>query len=521
MHARSGEVRRVALLVWVVALFLSVAGQALAASPAPGLGGGMTFAPGSVFPFPVGATSTYQSNLLLQSTYPDPLQVKITTTAPDGVQVRFAAAELVTLPPGPLQKVPFTIGISPSLTPGHYRVIISVIAPDPPRASGSGVTLAPAFATDFWVDVVGASATVTLNAVSKDDGRPITGLLTLFYAGSTGQVHLGEAAGSTMTATIVPGDYLATFVIDGLVHDQQRFSVAADEQKTVTFTVAGVQFVTSGVKAATDGKACTQSAELVAIVRNSLAEVKGPVTFTIDVGHDGETVETVTMATLPVLPVGDTTQQWTYHPTDGFAPGAWTFHLRAGGTTFSVASNPDPSLKVAACGAGGLLGWIEANPVLAAAAGAVGMVAVFLLLILVMFLLLRRRRRAFVVTAMRLDASQHLHLEGWWKGTDSRQIGRLAVSWEEVQSGRRSSLVVSPRLERDPPHANGWWATGRSSGALTVDLAVPGPAGAPVEGAEVRVTVTINTGRQQVALGSVDGLAVAVPAPDVRHKGSA
>lgn len=473
----------------------------------------MTFAPGSSFPFPVGATSTYQANLLLQSTYPDPLEVKITANAPDGVEVRFASAELITLPSGPLQKVPFTIGISPSLTPGHYEVVLSVIAPNPPRPSGGGVVLAPAFATEFYVDVAGVSSTVTLKAVSADDGRPLTGDLTLFYAGPTGQVQLAETSGTTLTATVVAGDYLATFVIDGLVHEQQAFTVAGKENKVVTFTVAGVQFVTSGAKAVADNKACTASADLVAIVRNTLAEVQGPVTFTVDVSHDGQQVESSTMGTLPVLPKGDTTQQSGYRPPNGFSAGTWTFHFRAAASTFSVESNPDAGFVVAACGDGGVLGWIEANPILAVGAAA-GLAIALVLLVILILLPMRRRRRVFVATNVRIDTAQHLVLEAWWRGTASASIHRLAVRWEEPSTGRRSTLVFVDRAQGDAEAPGTWWATRRHAAAMAIAVPVPGPAGAPEPDAEVRITVTANPGTGEVVLGTV--VVTASPVADVR-----
>ena len=470
-----------------------------------GLGGGLSFAPGSVFPFPVGDTGTYEAELMLQNTFPVPLDVRLSVNAPEGVIVKLAASATVTLPSGPLQKVPFTIGIAPSLTTGTYRVIVAAVALNVPRDSGGGVTLAPAFAADFAVEVRGDTGTVTIEARSKDDGSALNGVLTLLYKGTTGPVRLEQVTGASLTRGVVPGDYIATFVIDGFVHQQQEFSIAAGETRTVTFSVKGVQIVQAVASAVVDDTGCATSADLLALARNSLHAAKGPVAFTVDVMHDGTPVKTITMATLPVLPQGDTTQEGSYRPDAGFTDGTWTFHFAASSATFSVVSAPDPSFVVKSCGSGagaGILAWLAENEVLAitgtmAITG--GTLGTW------WFFIVWRRRRRLVFTASRAEihAGQVVVLEGRWHGLATERASRLAVRWEEIESGRRSALHTVEQGLPKVAAANTWWRTGGRSGAVAMDALVPGPSGAPEPGVECRLTVVANPGRDELVLGSV------------------
>lgn len=358
-----------------------------------GLGGGFSFRPGTVFPLPQGSPLSYGARAFVQSTYATAIEVAITSDAPPGIRVSLDQGETVSLVRGGRRYIPFTIGVDGSALPGRYPVNVSILRSDVPRPSGGGVAMAPAIVTSFVVEVVGASATVTVNAVSRDDGRPITGDLTLTYAGSTGDVVLAEVLGSTLTRAVAPGPYRATFTIPGLVQETREFTIVANEAKTVTIEVTGVQFITAAANPVLDGDRGVVSANLVAIVRNNLEDIQGPVDFSVEVRRDGDPVETVQLASLPVLPTGDTTQRSSYRPPRGFSAGVWSFHFVVTNGKFTVMSNPDPTIEIPGVDPLAILGKLFEDPILAL----VLVLSAFLLVGRIAGAILGRRRPALAL----------------------------------------------------------------------------------------------------------------------------
>jgi len=333
-------------------LGLTVMSQSVAAPDARaevGLGGGTKFLTGSVFPFVSGEQGRIETGMYVQNLGDEPADVGFTGTLPAGIEVEpLLEEEFLELGPGQMGDFPFAINVSEAVPPGNYNAIVTLSQVNVEREEGvSGSLYAPAISGNFVVEVVGASASVTIEPVSDVTGAPALGQISLFYlTNQPNPLLIDSTEGTSLSRDIVPGEYRATFDVPGLQRQQLDFEVGPDEDRTVTMEIPTVSIDFVDAQPSVDAEGDIVTAELLFGVTNSLRRIEGPITFGVDVLRSGELVESVVLAELAELPPGQTRQRASYRPLEGFSGGTWEFVFTLVNEDFTIEAVDRPSFSV-------------------------------------------------------------------------------------------------------------------------------------------------------------------------------
>lgn len=345
-----------------------------------GLGGGSSLPQkASVGVFP-GQELPRLGEMLVENIGTQPAEVAFTTNAPQGLAV-VSSRPKMTLQPGEAATVQLSATIDDQTAPGDYSVIGQYSQTNVPPGPGGTIAYAPAVNTTINFAVKGATSTVTIKAVSENDGSPVAGNFVLGFVSTTGQdIPVATQKGTQLTAKVAPGRYRATFEIPGLVSQKLDFVLEDNETRVLEIKLKAVSFFVVGAKPQKSGDAVT-SANIVASVKNDITPIPGPVTVVVNVSKDGQPLETTELDKLPTLPSGLTDLKQNYVPAEGFKAGStYAFEFQVITPKFTVTGPEVPSFDVS---------WWTTIKLVAAAAGALVVLAALIFL----FLLLRRRRR--------------------------------------------------------------------------------------------------------------------------------
>ena len=374
-----------AALVMLLAIVPSL--PAVAQDSGLSIGGSTGFPSGATFPFvtaDLDQFSRIETSMSVQNLSEERAEFVIDAGLPPGATIELLDEGPLVLDPGEFRRVPFAISVGPAVPEGRYDVIITVEFADPPRPPTPGSAYAPAIGGQLTLLVQSASASVTIRPVSRADGSPVPGTITLSYLdASVRAVVLERVEGTGLSREVVPGTYRAEFTATGVEPQTVDFDVAEGEDRTVTIEVPAVQFRQVGAVPRFDEDGRVVTAELLAVVNNSFTRIEGPVRVEVVVTRDGDEVEVYPLGQLAELAEGTTEQRTSYRPTDGFAGGEWTFTFRLVAPTFTLVAERAPTIDVP--------GLLERN------VGIVAVLAALLLVVLALFVrpwwLAARRRR--------------------------------------------------------------------------------------------------------------------------------
>jgi hypothetical protein len=371
VRGRSDWVRRTpSALFMSLALLTCVPAVAHAAATGETLGGGSDIPGGSVVELTSGATVGPTHHVFADNPGTEPIEVEFRADAPPGIEI-IPELDRFTLQPGASTKDFFSIVLDAALPPGDHAVTVQLARSDIAVEPGS-VTNIPAIGTSFTIRVVGASATVTVDATSAESGHPVDGTLVLAALTSTStSFEVGRHDGATFTQTVAPGRYRASYILDGRELAFGEADVAADDAVTIDLDVNTVSFVVVSARPVDeDGRVVV--ADLSASVDNHLRPIAGGITIQALVYRNGRHVDTATLQQSSHLAIGVTEATLVYRPQAGFQPGTYRFEfevvtdeftLRSSTeSTFTVTqpSRTDTTFYVAAAVAAGLLGAIGA-----------------------------------------------------------------------------------------------------------------------------------------------------------------
>lgn len=360
----------------VVAFIAMLGGGAMAASVGAqssgelGMGGSSRLSPDSVLPFNPDIETRYESSTYIRNTGSEPLKISVSTNLPVGLRVEPLIAVPFTLKPDEGREVPYAVIGGRGLVAGSYEALItfagSVEGPLPP-----GTTFLPSFSTFFRARVVGGNpGTVTVRSINDDDDQPAVGQLSLYWLddGSTNTL-LESTEGSELSRRVPAGRFRAEFRVDGLITQDEEFTVLEGEEKVVEIRVKGITFLVTTAKPR-GGGGDVDAALLTMAVRNNLRRFVGPATFDVVVMRDGEEVERFRLGSFAELPEGITEQQNNYVPPGGFRAGTWTFEFSLSTPEYTVRAAEIPSFEVSSgwggrwwlwvllfLAAGGGIGW--------------------------------------------------------------------------------------------------------------------------------------------------------------------
>lgn len=370
----------------VLALGVAMTLPTMPAAAQVGLGGGTEFRTGAVFPFVAGTPGTIETGMYVQNIGEEVAEVELRGELPVGIALEPLVPTPLTLDPGRLAQFPFLIDVSDAVPPGRYDLIINLAQTNVEPPDGrTGSVYAPAIAGNFVIEVVGASASVTIEPVSDATGLPASGRISLFYLSDQVTPLLIDATdGTRLTRDVVPGRYRATFDVPGLQRQELDFEVADGEDRVVRMEIPTLSFSYVGATPTRDADGGIVTAELVVSVNNSLRRIDGPVTFGVEVLRDGTLVEDIDLAVVPELPPGRSEQRTSYRPLDGFGGGEWEFVFVLESDDFRIEALERPSFTAP--------GLLRSNWETVALAGA-ALLIVLLALPRRWWLILGRRRR--------------------------------------------------------------------------------------------------------------------------------
>lgn len=308
-----------------------------------GLGGGSDLRAGSIVALPTGASVPPIHHVFADNPEDEAIEVEFRAEAPSGIEITPEHVRL-RIPPGESVNDPFSITVADAMPPGDHEVTAQLVRTDIQSRAGQ-VTNVPAVGVTFTIRVVGDSATVTVRAVSAQSGTPVEGTLALSaLTEPTTPFEVARSSGSELVARVAPGDYEATYLLDGRELAAERLSVTgADtsltlEVDTVSFVLVAAQPVEE------DGKIVVS--DLVASVENHLRPIDGPVTIRVIVHRDDRVVETVTLDELDGLPLGITEAEHPYRPAEGFSDGTYRFVFELVSNDFTLRAGDEPTFEV-------------------------------------------------------------------------------------------------------------------------------------------------------------------------------
>lgn len=320
-----------------------------ASSDEVGFGGGTSFSPGAVFPFPAGIESSVETSFYVQNFGDVDLELELSYGTEPGITITPTEEQDTFLPSGSSTDFFFDIAVDPTVPPGKYPIIVNLRQANFEIPETGGSVYRPALAGQFTVAVLGNGASISVRAVSAFDGEPAVGDLTLYYvSGEETETKIFETTDSGFDRTLVPGSFRVTYDIPNLQRQELAFDVAAGESKEVIFEIPTLDFISVGAIPTRNDRDEVQLVSLSMNIFNNLRELDGPVEFLTRVYRNDEQIDEFAISTLPALPTGETLQRANYLSEEGFAAGDYEFRFFIKTSTFEVEaprtvtfSNPD------------------------------------------------------------------------------------------------------------------------------------------------------------------------------------
>ena len=308
------------------------------------LGGGSDIPSGSVIELTSGATVGPTHHVFADNPGTEPIEVEFRADASPGIEITPELDRFMLLP-GASTKDFFSIVLDAALPPGDHAVTVQLARSDIAVEPGA-VTNIPAIGTSFTIRVVGASATVIVDATSAESGHPVDGTLVLAALTGTGtSFEVGRHEGATFTHTVAPGRYRASYTLDGRELALGEADVAVDQTVTIGLDVNTVSFVVVSARPVDeDGRVVV--ADLSASVDNHLRPIAGSITIQALVYHDDRHVDTATLHQSDHLAIGITEATLVYRPQAGFQPGAYRFQFEMVTDEFTLRSSTESTFTV-------------------------------------------------------------------------------------------------------------------------------------------------------------------------------
>ncbi|MDZ4249027.1 MAG: hypothetical protein U0990_02935 [Candidatus Nanopelagicales bacterium] len=331
------------------------------AEPRYGIGGSSSFPASTVFSIQPGAELPPVQFLRIQNTGTGKATVEFESKVPDGITV---VPDSPTADLAPMQQhdFHFAIKVEEFVPKGEYEILVEGKQTNVPHKQGK-LVYKPAFAVVFKVVVPGEAGSVKVQALSSADDSAVSGGLSIAMPGKPTPITVRETVGSTLEATLAPGDYFAVFNIPKLVNVREPFHLDANEDKTVVIKVDTVSFLVAAAnKKMEEDKIVT--VDLLGAVKNNVRPIEGPVTADVRVMRDGQEIDKVLLQQFPKLPTGISELRQSYRPDDGFIPGEYEFVFQLVTPDFTITAAQNPKFTVS--GRSGML-WGVAAAVLVAA----------------------------------------------------------------------------------------------------------------------------------------------------------
>ena len=251
------------------------------------------------------------------------LGVKMTVQTPLGVKINLSQSEF-TLLPGKQQQVNIGVEVTADATPGGYELTVTA---ESSQKGVTGIQVSGAASQTAKLTVLGGSGTVKVQAVSPE-GESLVASVRLYRVIAGQNTGIANSETGTLEAKVAPGNFIAQVYIGGEKQAEQSFTIAKDENKTITLSAATIYFEGFGIVPNHDkatGKLAF--AQIVYTVKNLYQPVKQAEVI-LEVSRGGTKLEDVSLANLSPLEMGQAGLNYNYIPSAGWVSGAYSFKLR-------------------------------------------------------------------------------------------------------------------------------------------------------------------------------------------------
>ena len=237
----------------------------------------------------------------------------------DLLRVKFSENEF-TLRPGESRLIYVTLSASQNCPPGNYTVIVGG---EEIRNVGNESIAVPSGALKARVTVTGASAVVSVRTVDVN-GKPVPAHVVLLALPSGYQVESSDTG--SLKAIVAPGEYKAEAYLAGHLLNSTGFTVSANQQKSVTLIVRTVYFLDFYALPAKNSEGKVGYIYIDATLKNLFSPLKNA-TVVLKVIYNGRPFESVTVSSIPLLPLGNTEVRYNYIPKGGWKAGTYGFQV--------------------------------------------------------------------------------------------------------------------------------------------------------------------------------------------------
>ena len=250
------------------------------------------------------------------------MRVAMSIQAPPGVELILSHVEF-TLPPGDQQKIDVGIELSPDAVPGKYEV--GITADSYPENAEGGFTLAGAAQQEADLTIFGEAGSVSVVTLTHEE-EPFTGIVRIFEQIDSERILCGYSNTGTLNMRLEPGDYVVECYLDDTKVAEDSFTLAADEEKTITL-IARTAFIV-GFSAVPNYY--TESKELAfANLEYTIKNIYQPlddIEVIFKVNLDGTLIDEISVFSLSTLSTGNTAASYNnYIPPEGWQSGSYGF----------------------------------------------------------------------------------------------------------------------------------------------------------------------------------------------------
>lgn len=253
----------------------------------------------------------------------EPLSVRMLTASPPGVEVRLSSNDFV-IPAGGQERLLVTVHASEDAVPGEYE--IEITAESYRKEDGKGLRVLGAAGLTASLTVIGEAAHVAVSTRSAD-GDAVVATVRLFKLIGDERREMAQTQSGSLETKVSPGEFLAVAYIGDQKLAEERFSIAADEEKNIILTVNTIFFAGFGVVPYYSGGGQLGFAKAACTLRNLYQPVENAEVHLL-VSRDGSPADDATVTSMTQLNLGDMELTYSYVPAEGWAAGRYGFQFR-------------------------------------------------------------------------------------------------------------------------------------------------------------------------------------------------
>ena len=268
------------------------------------------------------------------------INVKMTTSVPQGVTIVLSEYDF---PLGAKSQKKLDVGIDIAMeaVPGNYKIGVTA---QPYKKGVEGIQIVGGASQEADLTIAGEVGIVDISTASTD-GTPVPAMIVLSRVYENTSFEMARTETGSLVTNVAPGDYVTHAYVAGRELAVESFTVAANEQKTLSLTIKTVYF--EGFEVVPLNQKDTEKLVMVHVVATlkNLLDAFNDVKVNLLVNSETQQ-ESVNIINLTRLEKGDAELSNNYVPADGWRQGIYIFklELEVGGQIYTTSNTK--TLKV-------------------------------------------------------------------------------------------------------------------------------------------------------------------------------